>query len=237
MRINVKICGLKTPEMVAVSAEAGATAVGFVFFPPSPRAVTVEQARVLAESVPPGIDRVALVVDADDAVLEQIVAQVPLDILQLHGCETPERVAQIRRDFGLPTMKAIAVADALDLRQIERYVSVADKLLFDARASTDAKRPGGNARCFDWQLLHGMECPVPWMLAGGLHAGNVGEALRITQAKGVDVSSGVESSPGCKSEVKIWEFIQAVRQAERLMSRPLTLAEGCVAAHKLATSH
>lgn len=237
MRINIKICGLKTPEMVAVSAEAGATAVGFVFFAPSPRAVTVEQARALAQSVPPGIDRVALVVDADDAALERIVTQVPLDVLQLHGCETPERVAQIRRDFGLLTMKAIAVADALDLQQIERYVSVTDRLLFDARASKEATRPGGNARCFDWQLLRGLECSVPWMLAGGLHAGNVGEALRVTQAKGVDVSSGVESSPGCKSEAKIWEFIQAVRQAERLMSRSFTSAEECAAAHKLATPH
>jgi len=237
MRIDVKICGLKTQEMVCVSAAAGASAIGFVFFPPSPRSVNVEQARTLAECVPPGVIRVGLVVDADDTSLEQIAEQVPLDVLQLHGRETPERVSYIRQQFGLRTMKAIAVSDALDLRQVERYASVADSLLFDARASQESTRPGGNARCFDWRVLHGLQCSVPWMLAGGLHAGNVGEALRITQARSVDVSSGVESSPGTKNEVKIRDFIKAVREAESIAPSTITTAEECGLARTLASPH
>ncbi|MBY6201408.1 phosphoribosylanthranilate isomerase [Maritalea mobilis] len=212
MSVSVKICGLTRPEDVASAAEAGARYVGFVFFAKSPRHVSVEQARALALDVPPGVAKVALTVDAEDAVLEEIVARVPLDMLQLHGHESPERVAELRARYGLPVMKAIGVRDAADLAEIDRYAPVADQLLIDAKPPEGADLPGGNGLAFDWRLLAGRKYwTVPWMLAGGLTPENAAEAVRLTGAKQVDVSSGVEAAPGVKNAGKIARFIQNVQ--------------------------
>jgi phosphoribosylanthranilate isomerase len=188
---------------------AGARYVGFVFFAKSPRAVTVEQAAALAVEVPPGIAKVALVVDADDATLDEIVARVPLDMLQLHGHETPERVAEVRARHGLPVMKAVGVASEADLPALDAYAAVADQILVDAKAPKGAPLPGGNGLAFDWQLIAGRRWPVPWMLAGGLTPDNLAEAVARTGARQVDVSSGVESAPGVKDEVRIRAFLDA----------------------------
>ncbi len=208
---RVKICGLTRAEDVAAAAEAGASYVGFVFFEKSPRHLSPAVARGLAIEVPPGIAKVALVVDADDAALDALTRTVPLDMLQLHGRETLDRVAGIRARYGLPVMKAIGIADADDLDQIERYGAVADQLLIDAKPPRGADRPGGNAAAFDWSLIAGREWPVPWLLAGGLTPDNVSEAVQITGARQVDVSSGVERSPGIKDAAKIRSFIAAAR--------------------------
>jgi phosphoribosylanthranilate isomerase len=211
MTILVKICGLSTPETLDVALDAGADMVGFVFFPPSPRNVSVEQARALGSRADDKARKVALVVDADDALLEQIVAALRPDILQLHGHETPQRVAAIRERFGLPVMKALAIETKADLAAIAPYTGVADRLLFDARPPRDATRPGGLGKSFDWHLLENLELSIPFMLSGGLDPSNVAEALRITRAPGVDVSSGVESAPGVKDSEKIRAFIRAAR--------------------------
>lgn len=213
MDIQVKICGLRTPEDVAVAAEAGARYAGFVFFPKSPRAVSITQARALALSAPVGLAKVALVVNADDALLDEICAEVPLDMLQLHGGESVERVAQIRARYGLPVMKAVGVASEADLPSLEAYGKVADQLLVDAKAPKDSVLPGGNGLAFDWRLVAGRRWPVPWMLAGGLTPGNVAEAVRLTGARQVDVSSGVESAPGEKSPELIRAFVRAAHSA------------------------
>lgn len=207
----VKICGLTRSEDVAAAAEAGATYVGFVFFEKSPRHLSPAVARDLAIDVPPGIAKVALVVDADDSALDALTRTVPLDMLQLHGRETLDRVAAIRARYGLPVMKAIGIADADDLDQIERYGAVADQLLIDAKPPIGADRPGGNAAAFDWSLIAGREWPVPWLLAGGLTPDNVSEAVQITGARQVDVSTGVERSPGIKDAGRIRSFITAAR--------------------------
>lgn len=210
--IRVKICGLTHPEHVAAAAEAGAAYIGLVFFPKSPRHVSPETAAALAFEVPPGIAKVALVVNASDAELDAITGQVPLDMLQLHGHETPERVAEVRARYGLPVMKAIGIADAADLPQIDAYSSVADQLLIDAKPPKTADLPGGNGLSFDWRLLQGRKYWTrPWMLAGGLTPDNVADAIRLTGAKQVDVSSGVESAPGVKDPALIRAFIQAAR--------------------------
>jgi phosphoribosylanthranilate isomerase len=211
MSVLVKICGLSTPETLDVALEAGADMVGFVFFPPSPRNVSFEQARALGLRVKDKAKKVALVVDADDALLEQIVAALKPDLLQLHGHETPQRVAAIRESFGLPAMKVLAIETKADLAAITPYTGVADRLLFDARPPREATRPGGLGKPFDWHLLEGLDLPVPYMLSGGLDPINVAEALRITRAPGVDVSSGVESAPGVKDPEKIRAFIRAAR--------------------------
>lgn len=208
---RVKFCGLKTLDDVAAAATAGAAYVGFVFFARSPRAVDVATARDLALAVPAGIAKVALVVDADDATLDRIVADVPLDMLQLHGSEPPERVAALRARHGLPVMKAIGVAETADLDAIERYSDVADQLLIDARPPKGAALPGGNGLAFDWRLIQGREWRRPWMLAGGLTAANVAEAIRLTGARQIDVSSGVEAAPGVKDAAKIAAFADAAR--------------------------
>lgn len=208
--IRVKICGLKTPEHLAAAVSAGAGYVGFVFFPKSPRNVEVTLARRLALDVPAGVAKVALVVNADDALLDRITAQVPIDILQLHGSETPDRVNDVRDRYGLPVMKAIGIAEAADLAAIDRYSAVADQLLIDAKPPRNAELPGGNGLSFDWRLLAARKYWTrPWMLAGGLTAGNVAEAIRLTGARQVDVSSGVESAPGQKDAAMIAEFIAA----------------------------
>lgn len=211
MPVLVKICGLSTPETLDVALEAGADMVGFVFFPPSPRNISFELGHALGSRVRGRAKKVALSVDADDALLEQIVAALKPDLLQLHGHETPQRVAAIRESFGLPVMKALAIETKADLAAIAPYAGVADRLLFDARPPRDATRPGGLGKPFDWHLLEGLDLPVPFMLSGGLDPVNVAAALRTTRAPGVDVSSGVESAPGVKDPEKIRAFIRAAR--------------------------
>jgi phosphoribosylanthranilate isomerase len=210
--VSIKFCGLSRAQDVAAAAAAGARYVGFVFFEKSPRNVSLARARDLALEVPLGIAKVALVVDASDATLDEIVAQVPLDMLQLHGSETPERVAEIRARYGLPVMKAIGVAEAADLDAIDRYAPVADQLLIDTKKPKDADRPGGNGLAFDWRLLAGRKYwTVPWMLAGGLTQDNVAEAVRVTGARQVDLSSAIESAPGVKDAARMKAFAAALR--------------------------
>lgn len=207
--VKVKICGLTQPEHVQAAARAGAAYVGFVFFPKSPRNVSIELARDLAIDAPLGLAKVALLVNADDATLDAILDAVPLDMLQLHGRETPDRVTQIRARYGLPVMKAIGIADESDLTQIADYAAVADQLLIDAKAPKGADLPGGNGLSFDWRLVNRKYWPCPWMLAGGLTPENVGLAVQMTGARQVDVSSGVESAPGVKDSALIQAFVQA----------------------------
>lgn len=209
MPVQVKICGLRDRAGIDAAARAGARYVGLVFFPRSPRAVDVPLARELAGEVPFGIAKVALVVDADDALIDAITQNVPVDLLQLHGHESPERTAEIRARTGLPVMKALGVGNAEDLDRITPYLSVADQLLIDARPPRGAALPGGNGLPFDWHLVAGRRWPRPWMLAGGLTPENVAEALSRTGAQQVDVSSGVESAPGVKDAARIAAFITA----------------------------
>ncbi|WPY94303.1 phosphoribosylanthranilate isomerase [Limimaricola variabilis] len=209
MPVSVKICGLSDRAGLDAAVAAGARYVGFVFFARSPRCVSVETAAALALEVPPGVAKVALVVDADDATLDDIVARVPLDMLQLHGRETPERVAEIRARHGLPVMKAVGVATEADLPALDLYAAVADQILVDAKAPAGAALPGGNGLAFDWRLIAGQRWPVPWMLAGGLTPENLAEAVKRTGARQVDVSSGVESAPGRKDADRIRAFLSA----------------------------
>lgn len=209
--IHVKICGLTQAEHIATAARAGARYVGLVFFPKSPRNVEIPQARVLALGVPEGICKVALTVNADNAALDEIIEAVPFDMLQLHGSESPSRVAEVRARYGLPVMKAVGIADEGDLPALNDYASVADQLLCDAKPPKSAELPGGNALSFDWRLIAGRRWSVPWMLAGGLTAENVADAVRLTGANQVDVSSGVESAPGIKDNDKIVAFIKAAQ--------------------------
>ncbi len=213
MDIRVKICGLKVPAHVAAAAEAGAAYVGFVFFEKSPRNVGIAQARDLAVEAPVGVAKVALTVNADDAFLDKLVETVPLDMLQLHGSESPERVAEVRARFGLPVMKAIGIADAEDVAKIDTFGAVADQLLVDAKPPKNAALPGGNGLSFDWRLVNRKYWPRPWMLAGGLTADNVAEAIKMTGARQLDLSSGVESAPGVKDVGMIRTFMKAVENA------------------------
>src|SRR5215472_2129103 len=213
MSLIVKICGLSTPETLDAALDAGADMVGFVFFPPSPRHLAFETARVLAGRVRGRAQKVALTVDAEEKFLQSVVEALRPDMLQLHGVESTDRVESLRSTFGLPVMKAVPIAVKDDLDRISTYAAVADRLLFDARASREATRPGGLGNTFDWRLLENVQATVPFMLSGGLDAGNVGEALRITRASGIDVSSGVERSPGVKDIAKIVAFIGAARSA------------------------
>ena len=207
--ISVKICGLSRSEHVSAAADAGAKYVGLVFFEKSPRHVSLDVARALALEVPAGIAKVGLVVNADDAALDALVAAVPIDILQLHGKEPPARVTAIKARYGLPVMKAVGIADASDLPALDAYAQVADQILVDAKPPKDADLPGGNGLSFDWRLIAGRRWPVPWMLAGGLTPDNVAEAVRLTGARQVDVSSGVESAPGIKDTALIRAFVTA----------------------------
>lgn len=211
--MQVKICGLSTPESVNATVAAGADYVGFVFFPKSPRHVTLSQATALAKAVPDNVVKVALTVNADDAFLANLLAAVPVDMLQLHGSETVERVAEVKSRFGLPVMKAVGVADVSDLPVLDAYSAVVDQLLVDAKPPKGSALPGGNAVAFDWRLIADRKWTVPWMLAGGLTPENVAEAVRLTGAKMVDVSSGVESAPGTKDLDKIAAFIRAAKGA------------------------
>jgi phosphoribosylanthranilate isomerase len=209
--VAVKICGITDSADIPAALLAGANYLGFVFFPKSPRNLAISEAGYLASSVPEGIVRVALTVDAGDAELDAIVARVPLDMLQLHGRESPERVAAVRERYRLPVMKAVGITGESDLARLDSYGAVADRLLVDARPPEGASRPGGNAVAFDWRLIAGRSWPVPWMLAGGLTPENVGEAIRLTGARAVDVSSGVESAPGVKDGAAIAAFVEAAR--------------------------
>ena len=208
-RTRTKICGLTTPETVIAAAEAGAAYVGFVFFGKSPRNVTIPEAAALSRAVPPGVAKVALVVDAQDAFLQELTDAVGLDMLQLHGGESVARVADVRQRFGLPVMKAVGVADESDLEAVQAYGAVADQLLIDAKPPSGADLPGGNGLSFDWRLIAGRRIACPWMLAGGLTPQNVAEAIALTGARQVDVSSGVESAPGVKDIAAIRAFIEA----------------------------
>jgi len=207
----VKICGLSTPATLAAALDAGADMVGFVFFPPSPRNLAPDLARTLGIQVGSRAKKVALTVDADDALIDAIVAALAPDILQLHGKETPERAAALRARTKLPVMKAFGVSSAADLAAARAYEPVVDWLLFDAKPPKGATRPGGNAAVFDWAILDGFRTTRPWLLSGGLDASNVAEALARTKAPGVDVSSGVECAPGVKDEAKIRAFLAAAR--------------------------
>ena len=213
MNTRMKFCGLRTSADVSAAVEAGAAYVGFVFFPPSPRYLTPEDAAPIAAQVPEGIAKVALVVNADDELLDHITETLPIDMLQLHGKETPERLAEIKRRYGLPVMKAVGVAGPEDLEKLDTYLRVADQVLVDAKPPKDATLPGGNGLAFDWRLIAGRRWPVPWMLAGGLTEANVAEAMRLTGARQVDVSSGIETAPGIKDSFLMQSFAEAVRTA------------------------
>ncbi len=213
MSIEVKICGVNAPAALAAAVVGGADSVGFVFYPRSPRAVTPHAARALAAQVPPRVTKVGLAVDLDDAALAAILEAVPLDLWQLHGGESPARVAEIRARFGLPVMKVVKVAGPEDVAAAEAYLRVADRLLFDAKPPKEmtGALPGGNAVTFDWRLLAGRTWPIPWMLSGGLEPANVAEAARISGARAVDISSGVEDRPGLKNPDKIRAFLAAAK--------------------------
>ncbi|HZL41490.1 MAG TPA: phosphoribosylanthranilate isomerase [Pseudolabrys sp.] len=218
MALLVKICGLSTPQALDVALESGADLVGFVFFPPSPRNLGLETARTLGERVKGRAGKVALTVDAGDETLTGIVEALKPDMLQLHGSESPERVTELRKRFGLPVMKALPIAERKDLARANLYKKIADRLIFDARPPQDATRPGGLGSPFDWNLLKEIDPGIPFMLSGGLDAGNVAEALRITRAPGVDVSSGVERASGEKDPDKIRAFIRAARAADAALA-------------------
>lgn len=191
----------------------GTALIGLVFFPPSPRAISVDEAAMLASRVPERVTRVGLFVDPDDELIDQVLARVPLDAIQLHGDEPVDRCAGLKARTGREVHKAIKVRDAEDLAAADRYAKVCDRLLFDAKPPADATRPGGNAETFDWTVLEGRSWPVPWLLAGGLTPHNVKSAIRMTGCPGVDASSGLESAPGKKDPAKIAAFLAAVHAA------------------------
>ena len=207
MPVQVKICGITTDEAMDAAIEAGADLVGLVFYPPSPRALTPESAALLTELLPPEIIKVGLFVDADDDWLDQVMSETRIDLIQCHGSESPERIEAIRLEYGVPVMKMIPAGPDLD-RVAQPYFEAADWLLFDAPPQA---LPGGNGVSFDWSVLAGRSWPLPWMLAGGLTPENVADAIRLTGATAVDVSSGVESSPGVKDPDKIRAFIRAAK--------------------------
>jgi len=211
MPVEAKICGLTDARAVEAAVAGGAAYTGFMFFPPSPRYLTPDAAAALAAGVPSGVRKVGVFVDPSDADIAAVLAAAPLDLLQLHGAETPARVSAVRERFGLPVMKVVAVAGADDLPRGEAYAEVADMLMFDSKPPKHATRPGGNALRFDWELLAGRQWPRPWLLAGGLTADNVAEAVAVSGASGVDVSSAVESAPGRKDPALIKAFLDAVR--------------------------
>ena len=213
MASTVKICGLGTAATLEAALDAGADMIGLVFFAKSPRFVGLDHARELAAQARDRARIVALTVDADDDLITAIVGAVGPDLLQLHGRETPQRVAVIKQAHGLPAMKAIGVAEAADFARARDYEAVADWLLIDAKPPRDAVLPGGNGRPFDWRLARDFRPRLPWLLSGGLDAGNVGEAIALSGARGVDVSSGVERAPGVKDEMKIAAFAAAARAA------------------------
>ncbi|HKF63998.1 MAG TPA: phosphoribosylanthranilate isomerase [Dongiaceae bacterium] len=210
MAVAVKICGVNSEAALAAAVANGASALGFNFYPPSPRAIDAGRARALTAMVPPGIVKIGLFVDAGDETIAAVLAAAALDMLQLHGDETPRRVKDIRRRFGLPVMKAVKLASATDVAAADAYIAVADRLLFDAKPPPEMKGalPGGNAISFEWSLIAGRSWALPWLLSGGLHAGNLAAAIAATGATAVDLSSGVEDSPGRKNPEKIAAFLR-----------------------------
>jgi phosphoribosylanthranilate isomerase len=219
MSLSVKICGLSTRETLEAALDAGADMVGFVFFPPSPRHLSFETARALGSVVKGRAPKVALTVDADDATLRGIVEALRPDILQLHGLESVARVAALKERFGVEVMKVLGVEKAADLASLPAYAAVSDRILFDARPPKGATRPGGLGAVFDWHLLENLDLKLPFMVSGGLTADNVADAVRITRAGGVDVSSGVERAPGVKDIEMIQKFVRAARASEELTVR------------------
>lgn len=209
--VRVKICGVRDADTLAAAAASGAAYVGFVFFPRSPRHLGWEAAAALAAAAPPGLCKVGLVVDPDDPTLDHLAA-LPLDMVQLHGHEPPERVAAVRARLGLPVMKAVGLREAADLAQLPVYEAVADQILCDAKPA-EGPLPGGTGLSFDWRLVAGRRWRRPWMLAGGLTPDTVAEAVRLTGARQVDVSSGVEDAPGLKSPARIAAFVAAAQAA------------------------
>jgi phosphoribosylanthranilate isomerase len=209
----VKICGVNDVAAMDAAVAAGADAVGFVFFPPSPRAVTPAQAAALSARVAGGPLRAGLFVDAGDDAIAEVLAALPLDLIQLHGAEAPERCAALRARFGVRVMKALGVAAPADLAALARYAPVVDRFLLDAKPPVGAELPGGNAAAFDWSLVRGAAVPRPWLLAGGLTPENVAEAIRASGAPGVDVSSGVERARGVKDPALVGAFMRAARAA------------------------
>ncbi|MBE1204288.1 phosphoribosylanthranilate isomerase [Aminobacter carboxidus] len=213
MALDIKICGLSTAETFDAALNNGASHVGFIFFAKSPRNVSPELAGRLREAAKGRAQAVAVTVDASDAFLDGIVAAVKPDMLQLHGKETPERVAEVKARYGLPVMKAFSIREAADLNAIAAYGGVADRVLFDAKPPAGSELPGGNGVSFDWRLLAGLDASVDYMLSGGLNAANIGDALRLANPPGIDISSGVESAPGVKEAALIENFFRAVRAA------------------------
>jgi phosphoribosylanthranilate isomerase len=209
MSVGAKICGLTSEDAVQAAVAGGARFTGFVFYPPSPRSLGITQAAALVAGVAPGITRVGVFVDPDDTLLENVLAKMPLDMIQLHGGETPERAAAIKRRFGLNVMKAIKVAGERDVQTAKEFLGIADWLMFDAKPPKEMATalPGGNALAFDWELLRARQWPLPWMLSGGLTVENLAQAVKISRAEFVDVSSGVERRPGEKDPAKVGEFL------------------------------
>jgi phosphoribosylanthranilate isomerase len=216
MKPFVKICGLSTPETVAAALDNGADMVGFIFFPKSPRNVSVEQAALLRKAAVGRAKAVAVTVDAPDEALDAIMREMEPDLLQLHGAETPERAAAVRARYGVPVIKALSIRDAADLDKIAPYIGVADQFLLDAKAPKGSELPGGNGVSFDWRILSALDPGLDYMLSGGMNAGNVAEALAVTHAPGLDLSSGVESAPGVKSVALISDFFAALKAAREL---------------------
>lgn len=222
----VKICGLTDPESVDAAIDAGADLIGLVFFPPSPRNLSISNGGALADRARGKTEIVALTVDADDKLIEAIVGEVRPDAIQFHGSEPAERLEATRSRFGVATSKAIGVADRSDLARCANYRQAADRLILDSKPPADATRPGGNAAPFDWDVLAGFDPGLPWLLSGGLDPENVGRAIRATGAPGVDVSSGVERAPGIKDPDLIRAFIAAVRRVQESRAAPAALAGG-----------
>lgn len=214
MALDIKICGLKTPETVADALAAGASHVGFIFFPKSPRYVTAEAAGQLRTAAAGKAKAVAVTVDASDDILDAIIAGMRPDMLQLHGSESAERVATVKNRYGLPVMKALSIREATDLDAIRSFRGIADRFLLDAKPPIGSELPGGNGIPFDWHILAGLDRDVDYMLSGGLNARNIGEALRLVNPPGIDISTGVESAPGVKDTGLIGDFFRAVRAAE-----------------------
>ncbi|RWQ64933.1 phosphoribosylanthranilate isomerase [Mesorhizobium sp.] len=213
MALDIKICGLKTDKALAAALAGGASHVGFIFFAKSPRYVEPAEAGRLREAAIGKAKAVAVTVDASDAFLNEIVGKMRPDMLQLHGSETPERVVELKARYGLPVMKALSVSEAVDLKRIKPFIGIADRLLFDAKPPKGSELPGGNGVAFDWRILAGLDAGVDYMLSGGINAANIGDALRLANPSGLDISSGVESAPGVKDPALIEQFFRAVRAA------------------------
>ncbi|MEX0954782.1 MAG: phosphoribosylanthranilate isomerase [Rhizobiaceae bacterium] len=216
MTLDIKICGLKTAEALAAALDGGASHIGFIFYAKSPRFIAPELAGELRLAARGRAEAVAVSVDADNAFLDEIVSAMSPDMLQLHGRETPERVAVIRQRYSLPVMKALAISEAADLDRAKPYMEVADRLLLDAKPPKGSELPGGNGVAFDWQLLAALDADVDYMLSGGLNAANIGDALRLANPPGIDISSGVESAPGVKDAGLIESFFRAVQDAQKV---------------------